>query len=166
MIRLDLMVAMQATVPPRIVAALTILITAAGILAFLGMFGWGIYKVWTKNPKPDSQAFVDVATALAALVGGIVAVGFNQPTTKPVTGHFSQNLAGLGYLLTAQSNWDWAAVLGGAYAIIYVVLGITAAVTWVAGPANPAPPLVKNLATTFIGLAVPIISSFFPRAPK
>jgi hypothetical protein len=110
------------------------------------MFGWGIYKVWTKNPNQDGQAFVDVATALAALVGGIVAVGFNQPPTIPATGLFSSNIGALGSFLTLRSNWNWQAALGATYAIIYVLLGIVAVGTWVAGPANPMPPLIKNLA--------------------
>jgi hypothetical protein len=150
----------QTKVPPRVVAFLTVLIAIAGILAFLGMFGWGIYKVWTKNPNQDSPGFVDVATALAALVGGIVAVGFNQPPTTPATGLFSSNVGALGSFLTLRSNLNWQVALGATYAIIYVLLGIVAVVTWVAGPANPTPPLIKNLATTFVGLAVPIISSY------
>ena len=147
--------------PPGVVTALTVLIAIAGILAFLLMFGWGIYKVWTKNPNKDSQAFVDVATALAALVGGIVAVGFNQPPPTTATGLFSSHIGALGSFLTFHSNWNWPDALGATYAIIYVVLGIVAVGTWVAGPASPMPSLIKNLATTFLGLAVPIISSFF-----
>jgi hypothetical protein len=161
MTRAQSMLVIQTDVPPGIVATLTVLIAIAVILAFLVMFGWGIYKVWVKKSTQDSEAFVYVATALAALVGGIVAVGFNQPLTTPATGFFSSHFGALGSFLMLQSHWNWKAALGGTYAIVYVLLGITAVVTWVAGPTNPMPPLIKNLATTFLGLVVPIISSFF-----
>jgi hypothetical protein len=150
-------------VPPIIVRGLTILLALGGIVAFAWMFGWGIYKVWFRNSAADSEGFVDVATAVAALVGGIVAVGFSQPSMKPATGRLRRLRSGFRGLgaFAAQVNWDWEAVLGGLYAIIYVLLGILAVVTWVAGPADPTPPLIKNLATTFLGLALPIITAFF-----
>jgi hypothetical protein len=157
---------LQAAIPSSVVNALTILIAFAGIVAFAGMFGWGMYKVWTKNPKPDSDAFIYVATALAALIGGIVAVGFGQKPPAFASATIAHNASALGIFLTSLPNWGWAEVLGGIYATIYVVFGIAAIVTWVVGPANPTPPIVKNLATTFLGMALPIIASFFREAPK
>lgn len=159
----DSMTGNPTPVPPIIVRVLTVVLALGGIVAFTWMFGMGIYKVWVRNSAPDSEGFVDVATAVAALVGGIVAVGFNQPSTKPVKGRLRRLRSGFRGLgaFAVQVNWDWEAWLGGLYAIIYVLLGIAAVVTWVAGPANPTPPLIKNLATTFLGLALPIITAFF-----
>lgn len=156
----ELTCVVQSGVPSGVVAALRILVTIAGLVAFVAMFGWGMYKVWTKNTKPDTDAFVYVATALAALVGAIVAVGFGQKPPDHVSGPLSSNALALGAFLISP-RWDWAAVLGGAYATVYVLFGIAAIVTWVAGPATPTPPLVKNLATTFLGMALPIIAAFF-----
>jgi hypothetical protein len=43
---------------------------------------------------------------------------------------------------------------------VYIVLGIAAAVTWVFNP-NETSALVKNLAVTFVGMAIPIVGGFF-----
>lgn len=155
-------------IPPGVVEILRIVITLAGIIAFAGMFGWGICRVWTRNTKPETDAFVYVATALAALVGGIVAVGFGQQPPHQVgqtTSHAFNSLSALGALVLPATDFDWEAFLGGAYAFVYVAFGIAAIITWVVGPINPTPPLIKNLATTFLGMAIPIISSFFAAKP-
>jgi hypothetical protein len=90
-------------VPPNIVAILTVLLAFTCIVAFAGMFSWGIYRVWAKQPAPDNEGFVNVATALAALVGGIVAVGFNQPTKAAPTARIVSRFVALGRLCF---TWD------------------------------------------------------------
>jgi hypothetical protein len=157
---------LQSGIPSGVVSFLQTLITTAGILAFAGMFGRGIYKVWTKSTKPDSDAFVYVATALAALVGGIVAVGFGQkPPPSGVNFAAQTSLVALGALVSPLTALNWAEILGAAYATVYVLFGLAAIVTWTMGPNSvPTPPLVKNLATTFLGMAIPIISAFFSTA--
>jgi len=87
-------------------------------------------------------------------------VAFGQKPPGHVPDLLASNAQALGAFLIS-AHRDSATVLGGAYAIVYVLFGIAAIVTWVAGPATPTPPLIKNLATTFLGMALPIIAAFF-----
>ena len=126
--------------------ALTVVLAVAAILGFAALFGFGLIQTWQKRtpPPPEySDAYLYVSTAIAALVGGIVAVAFGVEPPKPTL-------------------WvtDWNQGLIGLYALIYIILGVGAAATWVA-KSDVTPPLVKNLATTFLGLAIPIVSTFF-----
>lgn len=50
-------------------------------------------------------------------------------------------------------------LIGSAYVIVYLVLGIVAVTTWIAHP-NEITGLVKNLALTFVGLLIPIASAY------
>jgi hypothetical protein len=69
--------------PPDVVKNLTILLAVFTIVFFAGMFGWAIVKTWQSKTKPDfGDAFLYVASAIAALVGGIVAVAFGQASPK------------------------------------------------------------------------------------
>jgi hypothetical protein len=68
------------------------------------------------------------------------------------------NLSSLGSV-PALSD-DMQAILGGVYALVYVIVGIAALTTWVFHP-NEISDLVKNLGTTFLGLALPIVTAFF-----
>ncbi len=148
-------------VPAPVVQFLRTLIALVAIVSFAWMFGGGIYRVWHHASSNDSDSYVYVATALATLVGGIVAVGFGQPPPNKTNSLAARNFAGLGKFATSVSRLDWGAILGGTYAVVYVLLGCAAIATWVSGHADPTPPLIKNLATTFLGMAIPIISAFF-----
>lgn len=128
-----------------------------------------------------SAGMCSPAQARAASVGGIVAVGFGQ---KPPAGAgdkrarrpswrkldratwgpwTSLNLAVLGRLVTHDVPSDrWRSIAGGVYAIVYFIWGIAAVVTWVFFTAV-TPDLVKNLAATFLGLALPVVTAFMRR---
>jgi hypothetical protein len=138
------------------------------VTAFAALFAAAITQVWqASNGKPPqyTEPYLYVATGLAALVGGIFAVAFGvkQATTdsksQSLVGH---NLRALGSLPNVPPNA--ATVLGGIYAFAYVALGIAAMTTWVLHP-NEISDLVKNLGTTFLGLATPIVAAFFQPAP-
>lgn len=129
--------------------ALKVVMALAAILGFVVLLGLGIVRTWrAKLPPPPSfsDGYLYVSTALAALVGGIVAVEFHQ---QPLHGSFVA--------------WIAANLLIAIYALSYVVLGLAAVVTWVSR-SDLTPPLVKNLATTFLGLAVLIVSTFVASA--
>ena len=131
--------------PPTALKIITVVIAFVMISFFAGLFGWGILQTWRAkggNPPSYSDAFVYVATALAALIGGIVAVAFGQSETKDL-------------VIT-----DWVTVLTVIYAITYIVLGVLSLATWVLRT-QVTPSLLKNLATTFLGLAIPIVATFF-----
>ena len=53
----------------------------------------------------------------------------------------------------------WRSIAGSVYAMVYFIWGIAAVVTWIFFTAV-TPDLVKNLATTFLGLALPIVTAF------
>jgi hypothetical protein len=147
-------------IPSQVIQVLKAAIALVAIVAFACMFGYGMYNVWRNVASSDSQPYLYVATSLATLVGGIVAVGFSQPPPKPSGSLAQDSFAGLGKFAVAQRDLNWAAILGGTYAVVYVVLGIAAIATWVIEP-NSITTLIKNLATTFLGMALPIVSAFF-----
>jgi hypothetical protein len=148
-------------IPAPVVRILVALLALAAIVAFLLMFGIGILNVLRARPgepPAHNEAFVYVATAVASLVGGIVAVGFG---IKPPGGNGSRLKASVSSLGTlALPKIEWKEVIGSIYAIVYIILGIAAVTVWVIKP-NETSALVKNLATTFLGLAIPIAAGFF-----
>jgi hypothetical protein len=146
--------------PQRLVQILTILLAFVTILGFAGIYGFEIYKAFarpcqtsvngssaTSETKADPQDIKDpytyVATALAGLVGGVVAVLFGQPLPK-----------------SASDVNFWKAVLLTAYSSVYLLTGVVSVFAWIAPKACPSI-LIKTLALTFLGLLVPIVASFF-----
>jgi hypothetical protein len=150
-------------IPSVIVRVLVALLAVGAIVAFAIMFGVGIADVWDAAdgvPPTQSDAFLYVATAIAALVGGIVAVGFGVelPDNNANANRLTVSTTGLG-TLAIPANAP-RAVIGSIYAIVYLILGAAALITWVTQPEETSA-LVKNLGTTFLGLAVPIVAAFF-----
>lgn len=91
----------------------------------------------------EDDPFTYTATALAALVGSVVAIAFGlKPSGETKT------------------EPDWVGRLIVIYAIVYIVFGVGAVVTWVLRQ-GCTPPLSKTLASTFLGLLVPIVANFF-----
>jgi hypothetical protein len=159
-------------IPPPVIRALVAFLALGSIIAFAVIFGVGIGDVVSaKNGTPPNpnDAFLYVATALATLVGGIVAVGFGVPMPTPQKDEsgpgrpagnpslVSQSIDGLGSLavpLTAVRQ-----VIGALYAIVYMSFGVAAGVVWLANSEETSD-LVKNLATTFLGLVIPIVAAY------
>ena len=136
------------------------------IVGFALLFGAAIVAVWgagSGKPPQYSEPYLYVATGLAALVGGIFAVAFGLKKQMGATSRsgFSGNFSSLGAVPNVPP--EVASVLGGVYAVVYVAVGIAAVATWVIHP-NEISDLVKNLGTTFLGLALPIIAAFFQPA--
>ncbi len=138
------------------------------IVGFAVLFAMAVTQVWQAAPgKPPqySEPYLYVATGLAALVGGIFAVAFGvkqQQAGQPSQSMVGHNLSNLGSLPSVAPTP--ATVLGAVYAFAYVAIGIAALTTWVLHP-NEVSDLVKNLATTFLGLALPIVGAFLQPAP-
>jgi hypothetical protein len=146
--------------PQRLVQILTIVLAFVGILGFAGIYGFETYKAFTRpcqsssgpgtattetkaQPEDIKDPYAYVATALAGLVGGVVAVMFGQPLPKSAS----------------EVNF-WKAVLLTAYSTIYLLIGLVSVVAWILPKACPSV-LTKTLALTFLGLLVPIVTSFF-----
>jgi hypothetical protein len=129
------------------------------IAAFTVLFAMAILQVWqapSGKPPEYGEPYLYVATGLAALVGGIFAVAFG--VKKASGGLGGPNFTTLGSLPNVPEAA--AAILGGVYALAYVAVGVAALATWVLRP-DETSDLLKNLATTFLGLALPIVSAFF-----
>jgi len=141
----------------RTVVSITIVILTG--LAFAAIFVWAIVQTWASAPgmtPKTSDSFSYVSTALAALVGGIVAVGFGlkqPPTNPPSAGRLARSLDGLSRLGVSQ-------VLLILYVLLYFACGFGALVTWVLRTPE-TPELVKNLAVTFLGMLIAIVGAFF-----
>lgn len=116
-----------------LVAVMSLLVLAA----FVAVFGFVVFR-----PKQElNDAVVYVWTGVSVLVGGVVAVAYGQTPPKRTW---------LGQLTPD------AIIL--AYAWGYMLVGVVAVGDWVIHP--DAPPLIHNAATTFIGLLLPIVSTF------
>lgn len=153
---------MSTVVPRPVIEWLSAAIAAAAIVAFAVMFGIGVIQVWsapTGTPPHYDEPFLGFATAIGAFVGGVVAVAFGiKPPPQPNQTILVRNLGSLGGMPLAQN--EVRPILGAIYAIVYVAVGLLAVVTLAAHP-HELSDLVKNLATTFLGLALPIAGAFF-----
>lgn len=141
------------------------------LMAFAVLFGAAITQVWTAHhgrPPEYGDPYLYVATGLAALVGGIFAVAFgaksstSTPPTTMAPAIVGSNLSNLGSVPALTESTQ--TILGAVYALVYVLVGVAALTTWVFHP-NEISDLVKNLGTTFLGLALPIVAAFF-RSPS
>lgn len=164
------------------------LVAFAALVGFVYMFGTGIVDTFTAPtdapPKVYDEAFLYVATVLAGLVGGLVAVGFGQ---KYALGEFKKDdgtegtkikvastndvteatasvtmlkFVSLGNLVMPSISINARAILASIYTLVYILCGVGAVFIW-ATRAAQTPDLVKNLATTFLGLALPIVIAWF-----
>lgn len=126
-------------------------------IAALGAFVW-LYGVelWAALRSPQSfsaqtaaQQATDprtyVATAVAALVGGVAAVYLGVEA--------EQGAEAIG------SAWAWADRIRVSYVVVYAVFGAAAIVAWVRSR-DGTPLSVKNLAVTFIGLVSPAVAGY------
>jgi hypothetical protein len=128
---------MGKAMPPKINQYLTLALVAIALITFAVMFGDQIYKAWLPAPcrVADKDTYVYVATAIATLVGGIVAVAFGQ---KPPQ-----------FWVTSSPRGIMVAI----YSVTYFLFGVVAVISWISAPCTSV--ILKNLATTFFGLALP-----------
>jgi hypothetical protein len=149
-------------IPKTVIAWLSAAIAAGALVAFAVIFGLGVVQVWSASagqPPHYNEPFLGFATAIGAFVGGIVAVAFGlKPAPQVNQTILVQNLRSLGAVPLVQDQAR--VVLGALYAIVYVALGFAAVATLLAHP-HELSDLVTNLATTFLGLALPIAGAFF-----
>jgi len=148
---------------PNVKLILTVFLAAIAIIAFSGIYGYEIFKAFPSHgtsqpiapaPNPADKAatrgqpedikdpYSYVATGLAGLVGGVVALIFGQPAPKSEAD-----------LSTLKS------ILMTVYTLVYFILGFFAIITWVFAYFSPSI-LLKTLALTFFGFMIPIVSSF------
>ena len=151
------------------------------ILGFGYLYGHGIFVCWFAPPgtsptfKPE---YVYVATALAGLIGGVVAMVFNEKlpdapapqTPKPAPNDPTPSASGVDATLAAVKNSvvgtkaDFLTIVSAIYVLVYFAAGVFAIITWVK-MSEHTPDLIKNLALICIGLFVAIARSFFNVPP-
>jgi hypothetical protein len=128
-------------------------------LAFAAFSLWAMIQTWVAaagSIPRFSEPFAYFSTAIAALVGGIVAVGFGlKPPPGPSSGpgRLTRSLNGLSRLGISQ-------VLLTIYVMVYLVCGVGAILTWVIRPPE-TPDIVKNLALAFMGMLIPVVTAYF-----
>lgn len=140
-------------VPQPFIAFVVAALALLSIAAYAIVSGIAILAVWNavgSAPTPG-EPLTYLFTALAGLVGGIVAVAFGVSSE-------TEKLGGLSNLSTAgASAKDW---IGGVYVVVYLVVGIAAVVTWsLRDPLTSE--LVKNLAMVTVGMIIPIVAGYF-----
>jgi hypothetical protein len=152
----------------KFLIALLVVLVLVGFLVISGYSFWLTLTV--KGNVQLSEPLSYLANALTALVGGIVTYGFGlspKPTSERDDTILRRSARGLGALVltgeTAQALTAQTApkhgYLGFFYALFYILVGVAAIVVWVVD--DYPPELVKNLATVFLGMVLPVVTSFF-----
>ena len=135
------------------------------ILAFAYLFGSAMLLTLNAAAKPPDfgEPYIYVATVLAGLVGGVVAVSFGQ---KPPPGRTSRGdrvavgLERLGDLVFPAQPKQWQELMAGIYAAIYLLWGAAALIVWFSKGNTLTPELVRNFALIWLGLFVAVVRGF------
>lgn len=150
---------------------LIVFLVALVLVGFLVISGYSFWLTLTvKGNVHLSEPLSYLANALTGLVGGIVTYGFGlspKPTGVPGDTALKRSAGGLGALIvtgeTGQASTAQTAqkhgYLGFFYALFYILVGVAAIVVWVVD--DYPPELVKNLAAVFLGMVLPMVTSFF-----
>jgi len=167
---------------PKLIRAIAGGIALAVLAGFLLMYGKAFYLTWIASGKPPdlNSAFVYVGTALAGLVGAVVAMFFNEklpdapPDNKPPNKNLSGNDSGQVATPSASGlqagtfavrnivrpgTKDFLGIVSTSYCIGYILVGLAAIATWVMAEAT-TPEMVKNLALISFGLFIAVARSF------
>ncbi len=142
-----------AIIPARFAALVVAVLAVVAVLTYGALAGWAIIQVWTAvdvAPVPN-EAVTYVESALAGLVGGIVATAFG--ISPP-----SRKLSGISNLSTAGATSGQ--LVGVIYVVIYFLVGIASIIAFVF-QFETSSDLVKNLALIALGMIIPIVVGFF-----
>jgi hypothetical protein len=138
----------------------TAVLVAAVLALFAIVFGYAILQVWQSSTEPTvSEALLYTGTGLATVVGGAVAVAVSvRPEAARSRGPAD---AVQGPRLVVRALADQVPnVLNILSVVVYAVVGVAAVATWVIHP-DVTTDLVKNMATTFLALAIPTAGGYF-----
>lgn len=164
---------------PKVLRFLVALVAISVIAGFGFMYGIAIFAVWQDPGKKLDfpPNYVYVATALAGLVGGVVAMIFNEklpddpagppgePATPSATGRAAATTALMAAVNPRDPGNQLFAAVSSVYVICYFFTGVAAIVTWVM--VSETAELVENLALISFGLFIAIArSSFQVPAPR
>jgi hypothetical protein len=135
---------------------LVVLICFVLLISFAILYGIALARTASASSTTPhfTDAFLYIATGLASFVGGVVAVGFGQ---KPPDG--GTRVVALGGIVFPKQPEQWQKILGGIYALVYVIWGFAAIIIW-ALKSDVAADVVRNLAVITFGLVIAIATSF------
>lgn len=124
-------------------------ITGALLLGFIIIFGQEAILIWDEKLPPENEARTYFWTAISVVIGSVTAflLGVEFPKKARL------------FLVSPPDFWR------AAYAVIYTIAGTIAVVTWFS-KTEWTSVLMKNMATTFLGIAVPVVSSWLMKPPK
>src|SRR5215204_2906616 len=136
-------------------------ITSVALVLFAVVFGLliassvrGEIPKWIEGDFPTSMA-----TALAGLVGGVVAIELGQ--TPPDTGSAEDAAHGMATATELMGTSEGRKeLLAYAYLFVCLLFGVAAIIAALARPDTTAN-AVKNLASIFLGLVIPIARRYF-----
>lgn len=110
------------------------------VIAYLWPDGW-------TTRVGQGEGFDHIWTSASVLVGSIVAIALGQPTDQPKA------------LETSIEWWEDRLIIF--YAWGWLIVGVIACAVWTLRPPQQGELLIKNAATAFIGLLIPVVSAFF-----
>jgi len=139
----------------------TAVVVGAVLALFAIVFVYAIVQVWQSSTEPTvSEGLLYAATGLATVVGGAVAVAVSvRPGAAGGAKVPGDQLAGSPLVIRIIAD-QLPNVLNIVYVVVYAAVGVAAVVTWVTH-ADVTTDLVKNMATTFLALAIPTAGGFF-----
>lgn len=120
-----------------------VVIAGAVLLTFVAVFLQEAWNIWSRREPRENEARTYVWTAISVLLGSVTAfsLGVDYPEVK--------------ILANVGGPEKWRSV----YAVAYTVVGLAAVVTWFYRT-QWSTVLMKNLATTFLGIAIPVVSNW------
>ena len=153
-------------------------IAVALLLGFVALYTVAIWRCWIEAASSTVKfgpEIVYAATVLAALVGSIVAMSFNEQL--PVTPDAAKSAERKSLVVASDTGFkagktaagealdpttqDMLHNINAAYAIAYFITGVAAIITWLTFGEN-TPDLIRNFALIVLGLVVAIVKAFVP----
>lgn len=158
-------------------------IALIGVLLFVLAWGTALYRTWKWVPTTDKPKYEPnkpltyVATAMAGLVGGVVAMQFGVKLPTPPLGAAQPGLAiekqaerGPRFIesvvkaVTPAGPENVLSSIATVYVWSYIAIGFAAIATWMFVN-EKTPSLIEHMALTWLGLLVLIATNFF-QVPK
>jgi hypothetical protein len=136
-------------------------LAVVALIGFVVVYYQLLATKWTKERTPPIPQQEYLASALAGLVGGIVAAAFGQKLPKPLErNRAAERLNAFGRFLIPWDDAKLRELLAAAYALVYIGMSVWAIVVWAKG-GEYMPKLISSLAVVSIGLFIAIITAYF-----
>ena len=133
---------------------LVIVLSICVLAAYAGTFGFYVFDYYFPNYRllttvKSNEAVDFIWTSISVLVGSVVAVALGLPDHPR-----SRTMFGI--------SVDDLIV---AYGCVWAVVGTIAIAVWILA-GGQVPLLIKNAATAFVGLVIPVVANFLKAPPQ